>query len=235
MRRNMLAGTIMAVGAMMLSASMANASPTTPTISIGIVEGGGLPTSAIATGVGSAVATGFIGGTTNNPDFSYTVTAQGSPFLSEPTLDTDSIDVQFSGTAPHSLEIFVTETGLTQPVGLASILSGFTSNTFTGNITSVTESTHFDNGDDLWIGTQLASQTFTTGLDAVSDIDPMDFTGTFSETAEYVIQTSGGSGSVNDTINISDAPEPASLAVLGVGIVGVMFTRRRGFSFGAAA
>jgi PEP-CTERM motif len=216
----------MAIGAVLLTASVANASPL---ISIGVVEDGVNPAT-VSTGEG-----GFVSASGNSTDFSCTVSAVGSPLLPQPTLDTSSIDVASASATPHTRGIFIAEQGLTKPQGLAASLSGFTANNFTGNITSVTEYTFVDNTNSLWGGTELTSQVFTPiGLGSDSDIDPVNFSSPFSETAEDVIQTSGA-GSVNDTIHLSDVPEPAFFAVLGIGVAGGFLTRRRGASFPAAA
>jgi hypothetical protein len=90
---------------------------------------------------------------------------------------------------------------------------------------SVDEYSYFSVSNALWGGTQLASTHFT-GLGSPAFSTPVTLTGTYSETAEFIVHMSG-SGSVNDTINLK-VPEPVSLSIFGVGMLGLgVISRRR--------
>jgi hypothetical protein len=162
-------------------------------------------------------------------DFTGTITAVGSPILPQPTLNTSSIDARTTTTRDNTLYIYITELGLSTPHGVNKFLSGFTSNFFTGGAVSVIENTYVSTTNALWGGTLLATHTFTpSGLGSASELDTTPSLGSlYSETAEFIVHIRG-TGSVNDTINISDpVPEPMSVALLGAGMFGLGFVRRR--------
>ncbi len=223
MKRTMLAGTIMALGAVMLTAP--GTARADPSISIGVSESAGTPT-LIYSGQNS------VGGVFFTEDFAGTVQATGFPLLPQPTLDSNSIDVQTTGTTHDKLYVYVTQSGLTSPLGVSNFLSSFTSNLFTANTVSLTENTFISADNAMWSGTLMASQTFTAnGLgDGDSTFTSPSFTGPFSETTEFIVESNSPGSSVNGTINISDVPEPASLAVLGIGFAGILISRRSGFA-----
>lgn len=136
-------------------------------------------------------------------DFSFnSITATGSPIVPEPDLYSSSFNAQSTSTTGHVLDVHITETGLTT-TGVSSFLSSFTSQPFTGDITSVEELTFVDTGNGLYGGTQLASTTFYgTGND--SSVDSIgSLSAPYSATVEYAI-TTYGQGSVNDTIDLTD-------------------------------
>jgi hypothetical protein len=53
----------------------------------------------------------------------------------------------------------------------------------------------------------------------------------FSLTEVFTITAIAGGGTANDTIDLQAVPEPGTLALLGAGLIGLGFIRRRGTSF----
>lgn len=179
-----------------------------------------------------STTTGYNAAQTPTADFySVSVSATGtsangvSPFP-QPTLQTNSIDARASGAG--TLYLWVTESNLTQPQGGFNMMSGFTTNSWYGAVTSVEEITYIDpDNSGIMGGTEIASHLFGAEIGSISYVDatPM-LSGPFSETAEYII-TMSGAGGVNDTINISNVPEPMSMAIMGVGMIGLGAVKRR--------
>ena len=176
--------------------------------------------------------TGFISYTGAFGDFNFnSITATGSPILPEPALSSTSLDVQ-SSSGSHVLNIFITQFGITSPTGVNSFLSSFTSQTFSGAITSVLEQTFVDVGNGIG-GTLLASSTFT-GIGSYSSVNSTpSLSNPYSETVQYTI-TTHGSGRVNNTIdmdaftdNFTTVPEPSSLLLSTLGLAGFLLAKRR--------
>jgi hypothetical protein len=198
-------------------------------MSISLSTGSNTPT------VVATSSTGYVSFTNSFATFTFNnANGTGSPILAEPNLLTNSIDV--SSSTGGVLNVFITESGLTTPTGSNLFQSGFTSNTFSGGALSVLEQTFIDvtNSDPSqagWAGQLLASQLFTgTGSQDSINLSPNVGAGPYSETAEFTI-TFAGSGSVNDSINLNQAPDPApepSVALLlGSGLLGLAGIRRR--------
>lgn len=188
---------------------------TADNITISLQENGGTVTQ-VASGIGYASFAGSFGNFTFN-----SVTGTGSPYLVEPGLQTTSIDVA-GGSGKDVLNVFVTEQGLTSPTGVNSFLSTFTSQMFSGSVSSVTEQTFI--GDPGSVQALLGSYTFTgLGTGSVSNNSPY-LSGSFDETVEYTITTTGA-GNVNDSIQISvppvNTPEPGTAPLLGLGLGGL--------------
>ena len=221
MKSYVAAAAIIVASAISISPAVA-----VPTISIAVLQHSGAPVA------GDVVVNAATGGNVNysgsTAGFSLVnITAVGSPILPQPTLQTSSIDVKSVSTGDKYLYIYITEQGLTSPLGKNYFLSSMTANTFQGSVLDVAEYTYISASNALWGGTQIASHDFKTiGSVAINTLSPV-LGSAYSETAEFIIHMSGA-GSVNDTINLTaKVPEPISLSILGSGLLGLGIISRR--------
>lgn len=162
--------------------------------------------------------------------WTITGTVLGTPPNAEPTLEGLTVDASDTSAGASSVQIYVTEIGLSSPVGLSNLLNGFTSNLILGGIASVNESTFIDNaGTAFALTTPLSSFTF---LGPISVAQSQTFGSSvtlvpgFSETEVFNISATGV-GTTNDTITISNAPEPGTLTLFGSGLIGLAGLLRR--------
>lgn len=194
---------VAALAVVLLFTSVASAN----TITISVT--GGTPAS--VSGNGDLGPISYLGHTASFT--TVTVSALGSGVLPEPDLDTTTIDAttHSSGT----LTIDVLETGLTTPIN--HLTSAFSTSKLPAGWT-VAESTFIN-------GVLVDSQTFaaTGGVDKTSAVS---VGATYTEMEQYVI-TATHSGSIAAGITTTSVPEPATLTLIGMGLLGLLGIRKK--------
>jgi hypothetical protein len=214
--KRILAG-VLAGAAVMVASATANAA-----VLFEFSTNGGATFTAVP-GTGSPVVSGSFTST----NFSGTIT--GSAVTSPAALFGQTLDVNSTGTG--AIEILITSTGNTAPIGTTGFMSSFTNNV-PGPFT-VTETTFEDSTNAAFgTGTQLGTQTFTSLGSSSSSKGVTGVTNPYSLTEEFVIAATG-QGTSNDTINISAVPEASTWMMMILGFAGLGFLgyRRKGPEF----
>lgn len=181
--RNLLAGT----GLTLVLACIGAAGGANASVSIGLqqvgVDGGAITT--VATGATTAGAVGLTYGSFN----ANSVIAQAAPLPD--ILDSTSLD-QMNAHGPGTINVFVTEQGLTNPLGTLGFDSGFTVNELPKNGWTVTERSFLDSANGLFTTvTPLGSQAFTSIGTNVQLKAASTGAGPYSLTEEYTIVATG--------------------------------------------
>lgn len=199
------------------------------TLDITVSQAGYFPLYAFGNGTAS-ISNQSIG------DFTVeSVVGTGSPVFNEPYLDLEDLDVtkNFDNTAA-TLTIELTETGLKLNSSPLGVISSFTGNL--NGVTSETISSYYDPSDAAYgMANLLGTATFTaSGSNSLNQFNTITDSGYFSET-EVIVATfgvpSGGPDSLNSSalITASPAPEPVSMGIAGLGLLGfgLIGARRR--------
>jgi hypothetical protein len=211
-------GVSLALAALVLAAAVpANA---TEMIEVGFSSGGAITTEATST-------TGDIAVTKSFSPFTVNIVT-GLAVSAEDLLNSTSQD-KVAASSAGTIDVYVTETGLTSPLN-TDFISSFTTNALPSNL-KVTEYTYLDPtnaayGKVIPLGEAMLKSKETTTQQSYASTG----SGPYSITEEYVVTaTSGSVHAANSTIDISAVPEPAvwTMMIVGVGGVGANLRARR--------
>jgi hypothetical protein len=156
----------------------------------------------------------------------FTTTVNTGTTTQAPGLDLSSVEI--SSTGGGTLTVTLSASGFASPFGAANWLSQFSGNFVTGSAV-VTLQTYLDNSDMLLNtsgATLLGTLTDTATPFGISVTKSASTEGSFALTEVLTITTTGAAHVSLDG-SVSYVPEPASMAVLGAGLIGLGTVRRR--------
>jgi hypothetical protein len=176
-----------------------------------------------------------VSGSTTVGQFTISATGIGQPPLTGVhLLDTSSIDVINIGATTSTVDVWVTETGLTGPTGKILFKSAFNNNALSDDTIAITGTTYLDKGN-LPFGTltKLNSVRLLPNDTKSAHKTARTGSGPYSITAEYIVTLAAGQ-EFDGTINITakaKAPTPLPGAVWmfggGLGLLGWALRRRK--------
>jgi len=178
-----------------------------------------------ATGASGASFSGSIG---NAGIFVISASDPGSAFTAT------ALSVPTSGSPPFFAEIYVTETGLTAPLGTPSFASTFTANVVQPGGTA-SEQTLISDTNAIYGGTPISTSGTFLAPSSETDVGTGSTgPGAFSETITFTFADPSPSGNRTNLDVVAavipeaaSVPEPATASLLGLGLAAIGCLRRR--------